>query len=187
MQSKGLNIDSTINKISDFAPVVLFVVMILIFVATGYLQNEYYKIVFASALEDTMYIAFLFPVIVQTLRLVTGFLSASFFKKQRYFIGSMVFLFSLWLTVFEHKEAMHMGQFWTAINIDLTTITQMENAKISLVKDSITTMVRILVWSALVLEFFLAFWLGMKKDDILTNKLQNVNIKKTKATSNGVA
>ena len=174
MQNTKFSIDHTIGQISNFAPVVLFIVMVMIFSVTGYLQKEYYSTIFLDVLDDTQYIAFLFPVIVQTLRLVTGFLSASFFKKQKYFLGVLVFLFSLWLTVFEHNEAAHMGQFWTVLDIDLSTVTQMQNTKLSLVRESITIMVRILIWSALVLEFFLAFWLGMKKkkdDDLDTSIL----------------
>jgi len=173
MQDSKFSIDQTIGQISNFAPVVLFIVMVMIFSVTGYLQKEYYSTIFLDVLDDTQYIAFLFPVIVQTLRLVTGFLSASFFKKKKYFLGVCVFLFSLWLTVFEHNEAAHMGQFWTVLDIDLSTVTQMQNTKLSLVRESITIMVRILIWSALVLEFFLAFWLGMKtkKDNELDESI----------------
>jgi len=159
--SKVTKVDESINRIADYAPIILFVVMFAIFASTGYLQHEYYLTIFDGILEDTMYIAFLFPVIVQTLRLVTGFLSSSFFRKGKPLFGVMVFLFSLWLTVFEHNEAAHMGQFWTMVEFDVSTITQVQDTKLILVQDSITIMIRILIWSALVLEFFLAFWLGM--------------------------
>ena len=149
---------------SDFAPVVLFVVMLLMFISTGYLQREYYNNVFTDALESTDFIALLIPIVIQTLRLVTGFLSASFFKKRRFLMGVFVFLFSLWLTGFEHREAMHMGDYWTVMELDITTLTQVENTKLQLTKNSITDVVRILVWGALVLEFFLAMWLGAKKE-----------------------
>lgn len=159
MQNTKFNVDNSINTISNYAPVILFVTMFAIFAVTGYLQHEYYSTIFTGILDDTMYVAFLFPLIVQVLRLVTGFLSSSFFKKGKYVFGVMVFLFSLWLTVFEHNEAQHMGEYWTTIELDIS-VTQIDS-KIVLVQDSIVMMVRILIWSALVLEFFLAFWLGM--------------------------
>lgn len=181
----NLKINDTITKIVNYSPVVLFTVMFLIFGVTGYLQHEYYLNIYDGILEDTMYVAFLFPLIIQTLRLVTGFLSSSFFQKGRYLLGVLVFAFSLWLTLFEHNEAANMGQFWTTIEIDISTATQIEDSKILLVQDSITIMIRILIWSALGLEFFLAFWLTM------TSKKQNkkddnyVIIEKEKKSKNG--
>lgn len=181
----NLKINQTITKIADYSPIILFTVMFMIFATTGYLQHEYYLTIYDGILTDTMYVAFLFPVIVQTLRLVTGFLSSSFFKKGRYFFGVLVFLFSLWLTVFEHNEAANMGQFWTTLEVDLSTVTQIENSKILLVEDSITVMIRILIWSALVLEFFLAFWLGIGGKEKLKNTDNYVIIEKEKKLKNG--
>lgn len=189
--TKVNKVDDSINSIVSYAPVILFVVMFAIFAATGYLQHQYYLNIFDGILDDTMYVAFLFPVIVQSLRLVTGFLSSSFFRKGKYLFGVLVFLFSLWLTLFEHNEAQHMGEFWTIVEIDTSTITQIPDTKLVLVQDSIIIMIRILIWSALALEFFLAFWLGMgakKTDDSKMAQESNyVKIPSPKKSSNGIA
>ena len=163
MQNSKLNINQTIDKISEFAPAILFGTMVTIFIITGYLQKEYYTMIFDGILTETMYMSFVIPSVIQVLRMVTGFLSAAFFKKRKMFLGVLVLIFSIWLTSYEHGEAEHMGEYWTTFEIDLSTAVQTENAKILLVRESIISMVRLLVWSALVLELFLAFWLGMKK------------------------
>ena len=191
MEDNKFSIDDTINTITNYAPVVLFIMLLLTLVSTGYLQREYYTSVYDGILVDTQYIAFLFPVIIQTIRLITGFLSASFFKKRKFLFGTLVFIFSLWLTVFEHNEASHMGIFWTTIDFDLTTLTQIQEAKLQLTRDGITIMVRILVWSALLIELFLAFWLGMKKEtdekveyvDVLEDFSSNGTVKTQRAKS----
>jgi len=186
MQVTKFKVDSSINKISDYAPMILFVTMFAIFAITGYLQHEYYRTIFTGILDDTMYVAFLFPLIVQVLRLVTGFLSSSFFRKGKYFLGVLVFLFSLWLTVFEHNEAANMGEYWTAIELDIS-VTQIDS-KIILVQESIVMMVRILIWSALVLEFFLAFWLGMGAKEQGSKEQDNyIKIPNEKKQGNGIA
>lgn len=157
------NINSTISKMVDFAPVVLFSMLSVNLFLTGYLQSNFYTSVFSEVLP-TEYLAVLFPIVIQILRLVTGFLSASFFKKKRYFIGITVFLFSIWLTMFEHNEAKHMGEFWVSSVIDMSTVTQAETV-ITLTREIITSMMHILIWSALFLELFLALWLSNLKPE----------------------
>lgn len=158
---QSYSIDSTIAKIVDFAPIVLFTMLFLVLFLTGYLQQHFYATVFTTVLEQTEYLAFLFPLIIQVLRLVTGFLSASFFKKRKFIAGIAVFVFSIWLTMFEHNEAKHMGEYWVTATADLSTVVQTE-ATITLTKDIITSMMHILIWGALFLEFFLAIWLSMR-------------------------
>ena len=177
MQNKTLS--ATIDTMTEYAPAVLFIVMLLIFATTGYLQMVYYTKIFEGALEETDFVAVLIPIVIQSLRLVSGFLSASFFKKGRYVVGFFVLVCSLWLTGFEHREAEHMGAYWTTIDISLTTLTQVEGAKLELTQNAIVSVVHILVWSALVLELFLALWLGTGKskksdaDDLLEDFSNN--------------
>lgn len=152
------NINSTINKMVEFAPVVLFTTLFITLFLTGYLQSHFYSSVFKEVLP-TEYLAVLFPIVIQVLRLVTGFLSASNFKKKRYISGIVVFIFSLWLTMFEHNEAKHMGMYWVSTPMDLSTVVQADLV-VTLTKDIITSMMQILIWSALFLELFLAVWLS---------------------------
>ena len=147
----------------EFAPVVLFTVLFLTLFLTGYLQSHFYTSVFSKVLP-TEYLAVLFPVVIQVLRLVTGFLSASFFKKKRFLAGTVVFIFSLWVTMFEHNEAKHMGSYWVSTGIDLSTVVQSEMV-VTLTKDIITSMMQILIWSALFLELFLAVWVSKLKPE----------------------
>ena len=158
---KSNNINIAIDKLVELAPIILFVVLFLVLFLTGYLQSHFYSSIFKGLLP-TEYMAVLFPVVVQTLRLVTGFLSSSFFKKKRIAAGITVFIFSLWLTMFEHNEAKSMGEYFVSLNIDLSTLTQTE-AIVSLTKEIITDVVHILIWGALFLEFFLAIWLSQSE------------------------
>ncbi len=159
MQSTKFSINPTIDKIVEFAPLFLFTMLFIVLFLTGYLQRQFYTQVFTGVMEQTEYLAFLFPVVIQVLRLVTGFLSASFFKKHRYAAGIAVLIFSIWLTMFEHNEAKHMGEFWVNSSIDLSTVVQSEMS-LNLTKDIITSMMHILIWGALFLEIFLAVWLS---------------------------
>jgi len=59
-----------------------------------------------------------------------------------------------------------MGEYWVQISADLTTIVQTDLV-INLTKEVITSMMHILIWAALFLEFFLAIWMTM------TNKKTN--------------
>jgi len=166
------SINQTIDKMVELAPVVLFSMLFLTLFLTGYLQSHFYTSVFSSVLP-TEYLAVLFPIVVQVLRLVTGFLSASFFKKKRFVAGVVVFLFSIWLTMFEHHEAKSMGEYWVTMSVDLSTITQVDTV-VTLTKEVITSMMHILIWGALFLEFFLAVWVSMKSNQAQNKKPQSV-------------
>jgi len=155
------NINQAIEKAIQFAPVVLFGTLVSILFLTGYLQSHFYTTTFNDILP-TQYIATLFPLTIQILRLVTGFLSAAFMKKKRYVAGIIVLIFSIWLSVFEHNEAAHMGELWVQTELDLSTVTQM-STKVILTREIITNMMRILIWSALFLELFMAMWMGKKE------------------------
>lgn len=161
MQSNNFDMSSAINKIVDFSPVVLFTMLFLVLSLTGYLQQHFYNNVFAPVLPETEYLAFVFPVVIQVLRLVTGFLSASFFKKRKFVAGIAVLIFSIWITMFEHQEAKVMGEYWVNLPLDLSTVAQAD-VMVEISQHAITSMMHILIWGALFLEIFLAIWVSSK-------------------------
>lgn len=156
---KSFDVNSTIDQVSNYAPIVLFIMMVIMFGLTGWMQHLFLKGVFADKFQGAEYLVFLFPIVVQVLRFVTGFLSASFFKKSKWGYGIIVFLFSLWLSVFEFGEVEEMAIFWTSFDIDLKPVTHNEMS-VSITKEIITGVMTVLIWGALVLEFFLAAWVG---------------------------
>ncbi len=161
MQSNNFDLTPTINKIVELAPAVLFAMLVIVLSLTGYLQQHFYHNVFAPVIPETEYLAFLFPVVIQVMRFVTGFLSAAFFKKRKFAAGTFVLLFSIWLTMFEHQEAKSMGAFWVNLPVDLSTVAQAE-LMVEISKGAITSMMHILIWAALFLEIFLAVWVSAK-------------------------
>ena len=156
---KSFDVNSTIDKISSYAPVVLFVMMVVMFGLTGWMQFNFLKGIFKDKFLGAEYLVFLFPIVVQVLRFVTGFLSASFFKKSKWGYGVFVFLFSIWLSIFEYSEVKNMAIFWTDIDVSLQPITHNDLA-VAVTKEIITGVMTVLIWGALVLEFFLAAWVG---------------------------
>jgi len=124
---------------------------------TGWMQYQFLGGVL-KALESG-YLIFLFPIVMQVLRFVTGFLSASFFKKGSWFFGIIVLLFSIWLSVYEYNEVDKMAAYWSNLDISTRPLNHSPEA-IAITKDSITGIMTILIWGALILEFFLAAWLG---------------------------
>lgn len=179
--SKHLEINTAIDRISDYAPVVLFIMMLLMFCMTGWLQHKFLAGIFSDVIPDSKYIALLFPIVIQVLRLVTGFLSASFLKKGSYFFGVIVLLFSLWLSAFEYNEVGHMADFWTGVDLDLSVIVQAD-LKVTISKSVISNVMTVLIWGAMVLEFFLAGWLTavnrVEKDNRNTDKRNTDNTDK---------
>jgi hypothetical protein len=161
----SFDVNLTIDSISDYAPLVIFVIMVLMFTLTGWMQYNFLTSVFSS-IPGAGYLTFLFPIVLQILRFVTGFLSASFFKKKRWAFGLFVFCFSMWLSVFEFNEVHSMADFWANIDLNMKPIVHSE-LKISITKEIIEGVMTILIWGALVLEFFLAAWLG-KSENIIT-------------------
>ena len=155
----SFDVNSTIDKISDYAPVVLFIMMVVMFALTGWMQHHFLVGVFQDKFKGANYLVFLFPIVVQVLRFVTGFLSASFFKKGSWGFGIIVFCFSIWLSVFEYGEVDSMAVFWTTVDVDLQPITH-NDFSVSLTKEIITGIMTVLIWGALVLELFLAAWMG---------------------------
>ena len=133
--------------------------MLFMFAMTGWLQYTYISSVFTDVIPGASYIAFLFPIVIQVLRLVTGFLSASFLKKRRIFFGILVLLFSIWLSAFEYHKVEDMSLYWTSIEVDLEQVLQTE-LRVEISKNVITGIMTVLIWGALVLEFFLAAWLS---------------------------
>lgn len=156
---KSFDVNSTIDKISSYAPIMLFVTMIVMFCLTGWMQHQFLKGILENKFPGASYLVFLFPIVVQVLRFVTGFLSASFFKKEKWGYGVFVFLFSVWLSVFEFGEVKNMAIFWTDIDVSLKPVTH-NDLSISVTKEIITGVMTVLIWGALVLEFFLAAWVG---------------------------
>ena len=157
MQSKEFSINSTIDQISNYAPVVIFSMILIMLGLTGWMQCQFLGGVLTAL--DAGYLIFLFPIVMQVLRFVTGFLSASFFKKGSWIYGVIVFGFSVWLSVYEYGEVDKMAAYWTNLDISTRPLNHSEET-LSITRDSIVGIMTILIWGALVLEFFLAAWLG---------------------------
>ena len=157
IQSKNFSINDTIDGISNYAPLVMFVMMVVMFCLTGLMQHLFLD-ESMEAVPGGIYVAFLFPIIIQVLRFVTGFLSASFFKKKRWILGVFVLLFSVWLSVFEYQTVDEMVLLWTQLDLSLEPITHSE-LKIAITKEVLRGVMNVLIWGALILEIFLAAWL----------------------------
>ena len=157
MQRKKFSINSTIDQITDYAPAVLFTMMCIMFGLTGWMQYQFYGGILPAFEQG--YLVFFFPIVMQVLRFVTGFLSGAFFKKRRWFMGLIVLMFSIWLSVYEYNEAKEMAIFWTDLDISARPITHSAEI-LTITKDTIQGIMTVLIWGALVLEFFLAAWLG---------------------------
>lgn len=155
----AFDVNSAIEGISEYAPIVVFLMMVIMFALTGWMQHHFLVGVL-EGIPGTNYLVFLFPLVIQVLRFVTGFLSASFFKKKKWGLGIFVFCFSVWLSVFEYGEVEGMASFWTQVDIGVKPITH-SDLKVSITKEIITGIMVVLIWGALVLEFFLASWIGM--------------------------
>ena len=181
----SFDVNNTIDKISSYAPVVLFVMMVVMFSLTGWMQFHFLKGIFKDKFPGSKYLVFLFPIVVQVLRFVTGFLSASFFKKSRWGYGVFVFLFSIWLSVFEFGEVKNMAIFWTDIDVSLKPVTHNELA-ISVTKEIITGVMTVLIWGALVLEFFLAAWVGSSSPTLSPSTATPVSFSKNGTSKKGV-
>lgn len=169
----AFNVSSTIDSISEYAPVVVFVMMVIMFALTGWMQHHFLVGILGD-IPGTSYLVFIFPIIIQILRFVAGFLSASFFRKKRWTLGICVFCFSIWLSVFEYGKVEGMADFWTQFDVDLKPVTH-SNLKASITKEIITGIMVVLIWGALVLEFFLASWMGFKEDSSGSNEVFSSN------------
>ena len=193
MQNKQNSANSMIDQLSNFTPVILFVTRLLLFLIVGILQNQFYSELFLTAMpERAGFIGLTIPIVIQILRLTSGLLSASFFKSKRYFLGVMVFAFSIWLSMFEHNEVKHMAEIWgniTLLESDNILLPMMER-KVELSTEALQSIMQVMIWSALILELFLAFWLsGTKpenegtKEDFLKDFSTNGNGKKRQKTA----
>jgi hypothetical protein len=156
---KSFDVNSTIDNVSNYAPIVLFITMLVMFGLTGWMQHHFLKGIFQDKFPGATYLVFLFPIVVQVLRFITGFLSASFFKKSKWGYGVFVFLFSIWLSIFEYGEVENMAIYWTDFDVNLQPVTH-NDLSVAVTKEIITGVMTVLIWGALVLEFFLAAWVG---------------------------
>ena len=154
-----------IDTITDYAPVVIFVSIIAMYGLAGWIQHHFMRDVLISSLNKVESLSFQFPILIQSLRFILGFVCVSFFKKGRWFFGSLVFGLSIWLAVFEYSKVDAMATFWTDLELTTRAITH-SDLRIKITKDIIIGIMTILVWGALILEFFLAAWVGY--DDNLT-------------------
>ena len=156
---KHLNVNATIDGISDYAPLVIFVMMLTMFGLTGWMQYHFLKGVLDGKIEGVGYLIFLFPIVIQILRFVTGFLSASFFKKGKWLLGTLVLGFSVWLSVFEYGKVSDMAIVWTTLDVTTQPVTHSPTS-VTITKNIITGIMTVLIWGSLVLEAFLAFWVS---------------------------
>ncbi len=179
---KSFDVNSTIDKVSNYSPVILFATMVVMFCLTGWMQHHFLKSVFRDKFPGSEYLVFLFPIVVQVLRFITGFLSASFFKKSKWFYGIFVFCFSIWLSVFEFGEVDEMAILWTDFDIDLKPVTH-NDMTVGITKEVITGVMTVLIWGALVLEFFLAAWVGSASPTLLEQTNNNVSFSQNGATA----
>lgn len=180
----SFDVNGMIDKVSDYSPVVLFATMIVMFCLTGWMQHHFLKGVFLDKFPGANYLVFLFPIVVQVLRFITGFLSASFFKKSKWFYGVFVFCFSVWLSVFEFGEVENMAILWTDFDVDLKPVTH-NDMTVSISKEIITGVMTVLIWGALVLEFFLAAWVGSASPTLLEHDQNNVSFSSNGANKKG--
>lgn len=148
-----------IETITNFAPVVIFVSIVCMYGLTGWLQHHFMNDVLVASLSKVDALSFQFPILIQSLRFILGFICVSFFSKSRWFFGILVFLLSIWLAVFEYGKVEHIANFWT--NVDVAEVSKL---RLDITKDIITGVLTILIWGALILEFFLAAWVGYDYD-----------------------
>ena len=104
-----------IESITEYAPIVLFVSILAMYGLTGWMQHHFMKDVLVASLNKVEMLSFQFPILVQTLRFILGFVCVSFFTKGRWFFGSLVFGLSIWLAVFEYSKVDKMAMFWTCL------------------------------------------------------------------------
>ena len=156
---KHLSVNDTIDSISNYAPLVIFVMMVTMFGLTGWMQYHFLKGVLDGKIDGVGYLIFLFPIVIQILRFVTGFLSASFFKKGKWLLGVLVLGFSIWLSIFEYGKVSDMAIVWTTLDITTEPVTHSPTS-INITKNIIRGIMTVLIWGALVLEAFLAFWVA---------------------------
>lgn len=181
---KSFDVNSTIDQISNYAPLVLFIMMVVMFGLTGWMQFHFLKGIFQDKFPGAEYLVFLFPIVVQVLRFVTGFLSASFFKKSKWTYGVFVFLFSIWLSIFEYGEVKNMAIFWTSFDVSLQPLTH-NDLSVSVTKEIITGVMTVLIWGALVLEFFLAAWVGSTSPTLPEQIDNNISFSKNGTNKKG--
>ncbi len=162
---KHLNVNATIDGISDYAPLVIFVMMLTMFGLTGWMQYHFLKGVLDGKIEGVGYLIFLFPIVIQILRFVTGFLSASFFKKGKWLLGALVLGFSVWLSIFEYGKVSDMATVWTALEVATEPLTHSPTTNVTITRNIIRGIMTVLIWGALVLEAFLAFWVASAMDE----------------------
>jgi len=156
---KHSSLSEGIEAITDYAPVVIFISIVAMYFLTGWLQHHFMKDVLVANLSKVEALSFQFPILIQSLRFILGFICVSFFSKKRWFFGVLVFMLSIWLAVFEFSKVEHMANFWTNI-ADVNS-----SVKIEITKDIITGVMTILIWGALILEFFLAAWIGYDENN----------------------
>lgn len=128
-----------IRELTDYSPHALLLGMGATFFILGYLQHEFYSLVFESP-----FVAIFIAGIVQLLRFSAGLASANFFKHQRYFLGLLVIGLSVWLTYFEHGEVEHIAE---AISTQYPEATR--------------EVLKLIVWIGPILELFLGLTLGV--------------------------
>lgn len=151
-----------INQMTGYAPIALFVTMLLMFTMMGVLQFNFYGKLFTDSIPGmAMFLGLGIAIIFQVARVASGLTSAFHFKNGNYLKGIMVMVFSLWLSFIEHSEAAHMAELWS--NVPLLTegniLTPTLSRNIDLTEEALILFIRCFVWAALALEFFLALTL----------------------------
>ena len=77
-----------------------------------------------------------------------------------------------------------MAIFWTNVDVDLKPLTHNE-LSVSVTKEIITGVMTVLIWGALVLEFFLAAWIGSSSPTPSIATTTNVPFSENGAAKNG--
>jgi len=181
-----LSVNATVDGISNYAPLVIFVMMLTMFGLTGWMQYHFLKGVLDGKVEGIGYLIFLFPIVIQVLRFVTGFLSASFFKKGKWLLGALVLGFSIWLSIFEYGKVSDMAVVWTTLEVSAQPLTHSPTSNVTITRNIITGIMTVLIWGALVLEAFLAFWVSTV-DDSEDEENEKLELKEVSFSSNGAA
>ena len=156
----NFDVSKVMGQLSEAAPASLFFVMLLCFGYMGLLQYEYYTHIYSTTLPDkSTFFGIASPLILQLLRIASGLTSANFFKHGRFFPALLVFAFSVYLSYWEHLEADHLYQYFSKVDGN---------------DGAILDFMRLAIWSALVLEFFLA--VGLSYRDMSEDVGANVDV-----------
>ena len=156
---KHSSLTEGIEAITGYAPVVLFLSILAMYGLTGWMQHHFMRDVLVASISKVEALSIQFPILIQSLRFILGFVCVSFFTKGRWFFGGLVFCLSIWLALFEYSKVDKMAMFWTNVEVTTEAVTH-SDLKVKITSEIVVGVMTILIWGALILEFFLAAWVS---------------------------